>query len=75
MLSNNKKEKIKVVDPEMASLYERIVVKKNGIAFVPILGEVCGACHVKLRPQVLNEVALKEKVVICESCSRILYTE
>ncbi len=72
-LSTLRNEKIKKVNPEIASLYDRIVQKKHGIAFVQVQGEVCGACQMRLRPQILNEVMQGEKVVVCESCSRMLY--
>ena len=74
-LSKQKQEKIKDVQSEAASLYERIVEKKRGLAFVKVEGEVCGACQITLRPQILNEVMLKEKVVTCENCSRMLYID
>ena len=68
-----KQDKIKAVDPEIASLYEQIVSNKHGLALVHVEGESCPACQIQLRPQVLNELKLKEKIVICENCSRILY--
>lgn len=75
VLTKQKREKIKEVDPEVASLYEQIVVKKRGLALVKIEDEVCPACQIQLRPQVVNEVKLKEKVTLCDNCSRILYSE
>lgn len=74
-LRQSKKSMIKEVNPELASLYEKIVEKKRGLALVKIDGEVCAACQMQLRPQVLNEIQLGDKVVICEQCSRILYSE
>lgn len=61
--------------PEARELYEKIVVKKEGLALVAVEGESCGGCRITLRPQVLNEVKLKESLVICDNCSRILYTD
>lgn len=75
VLSKQKQEKIKDIQSDVASLYERIVEKKRGVAFVRVEGDVCGACQMTLRPQILNEVMLKEKVVICENCSRMLYID
>lgn len=63
------------VPPEARELYEKIVVKKEGLALVIVEGESCGGCRITLRPQVLNEVKLKESLVICDNCSRILYTD
>lgn len=73
-LSVQKKELIKQIDPEVASLYERIIVKKKGVALVKVEGEVCPACQMQLRPQLLNEIKMRDKVVICEQCSRMLYS-
>ncbi len=74
ILSSQKKEKIKEVNPEIASLYEQIVTKKHGLALVKVEGEVCPACQIQLRPQVVNEAKLKEKIILCDNCSRILYS-
>ncbi len=60
---------------EVKSLYEKIVEKKRGIALVKVQGEVCGACQMQLRPQLLNEIRLAEALILCENCSRILYIE
>lgn len=74
-LKSNRTAKIKTVDPEVASIYDRIVNKKHGIALVKAEGDNCPACQIQLRPQLLNEIQIREKLVICENCSRILYTE
>lgn len=55
--------------------YERILQNKNGLAIVPIVNDACQGCFMNPPPQVLNEVRLKEKVIICENCARILYSE
>ena len=49
--------------------------KKQGLALVPVEGEVCSACRIEIRPQLLNELELKENLVVCENCSRILYLD
>ncbi len=72
-LSKLRDEKIKLVHPEAASLYERIVRNKKGLALVKFQSENCPACQIQLRPQVINEIKLKASIVICENCSRILY--
>ena len=33
----------------------------------------CTVCHVRMRPQMFNEVRRGETLVQCESCLRILY--
>jgi predicted nucleic acid-binding Zn-ribbon protein len=34
---------------------------------------LCVDCHVRLRPQVFNEVRRNDQLIQCESCTRILY--
>lgn len=63
------------LQPDVRELYERILAKKEGRALVKMQGQVCSACQMQLRPQMVNEVYLKEKLVVCESCARILYTD
>ena len=55
------------------SVYEQILAVRAGLALVPLLNDSCGGCHQRLPPQVINEVYLKAKLVMCEHCSRILY--
>jgi predicted nucleic acid-binding Zn-ribbon protein len=33
----------------------------------------CTACHVRLRPQVFNDVRRGDRLIQCESCQRILF--
>ena len=55
--------------------YEKILNNKAGVALVPVKGENCGGCFVYLRPQVINEIRLKENIIYCERCSRMLFLE
>ena len=36
-------------------------------------GELCEACHVRLRPHVTQQIRRNDSIVQCESCQRILY--
>jgi len=65
----------RVPDVPAASLrvYERILAIRDGVALAPVAGDSCGGCHRRLPPQVVNEVYLKAKLVMCESCNRILF--
>lgn len=57
------------------SVYERVLVSREGLAMVPLLGASCGGCNMVQPPQVINEVMLKAKLVACDSCNRILYLD
>jgi len=64
-----------LVEKKLLEKYERILKSKNGLAIVPVKGEACQGCFMNIRPQVLNELHMKETAVVCENCSRLLYVE
>jgi len=59
--------------PKTLEIYERVLALREGRALVPLMSDTCGGCHRRMPPQVVNEVFLKNKLVTCEHCSRILY--
>ena len=61
------------VEKKLISQYERILKGREGLALVPVRNNSCGGCHIELPPQIVNEIQLQEKMIICESCARILY--
>src|ERR1039457_210573 len=52
--------------------YER-VAKFRGSGLAEVRDHKCMGCQVMLRPQTYNEVRNGEKVMVCESCSRVYY--
>lgn len=70
-----RKSAIPMIDKETLRRYERVLRGKDGIALVPVKGENCGGCFVHLPPQAVNEIRLKEKIIYCERCARMLFTE
>lgn len=61
------------VPREQMKLYEAIFQKKGGTALSPVTGDFCAMCHMRVRPQMLNEIRDKTAVILCEACGRILY--
>ena len=61
------------IDKGLLSRYERILKAKAGLALVPIVGESCGGCHQILPPQVVNEARMKDRLITCDFCARLLY--
>ena len=55
--------------------YNRILANKSGLAVVPISGESCQGCFGRMPSQVLNEVRMKDAIICCENCTRMLYIE
>ncbi|MDQ3712848.1 MAG: C4-type zinc ribbon domain-containing protein [Acidobacteriota bacterium] len=60
--------------PQMASIYNRLAQRsRDGIAVAEVVGGSCSACFMKLRPQMQVELKTNDKIMTCESCTRILY--
>lgn len=54
-------------------LFDHIARQRRGIAIVEARDGHCSVCHVRLRPQVFNEIRRNEKLIQCDSCMRLLY--
>ena len=63
------------VDKQILVQYEKLLKKWGGLAIVPVQEGACGGCHMNLPPQVVSEAKLKEDIIVCGSCSRILYID
>jgi predicted nucleic acid-binding Zn-ribbon protein len=55
------------------AIFERVAHGRKGIAMAEARDGLCTVCHVRLRPQVFNEVRRNERIIQCDSCTRILY--
>jgi uncharacterized protein len=63
----------KALSPPALKLFEHVSRQRKGLAVAEARDGVCTVCHVRLRPQVFNEVRRAENLIQCESCLRILY--
>ena len=61
------------VKSDLLNRYDFIRTKKKSRAVASIVGESCTGCNTNLTPSTINEVRKGKEIVICESCSRILY--
>jgi predicted nucleic acid-binding Zn-ribbon protein len=61
------------VDAPVLARYEQLLKQRRGLAVARMTGEMCAACHVRLRPHVTQIVRRNDEIVACESCQRILY--
>ncbi|MBD3235412.1 MAG: hypothetical protein GF330_01760 [Candidatus Eisenbacteria bacterium] len=52
--------------------YERLRAAKPDGVIVPVRDGGCGGCHYRLPPQTVNEVRQGRRMILCESCGRIL---
>ncbi len=64
------------VEPVTMKRYEKVIVRVHGAALVSVKDDrSCGGCHIKLTAQVWSDLHRVDRLVTCESCSRILYIE
>jgi hypothetical protein len=72
-LGQRRDELLPTIPAEQVNLYLKIFRKKGGTALSPVKDDFCALCHMRIRPQVLNELLSTRKLILCENCGRILY--
>ena len=72
-LGQRREELLPTIPAEQVNLYLKIYRKKGGTALSPVKDDFCALCHMRIRPQVLNELLSTRKLILCENCGRILY--
>lgn len=71
---NERDEFSKTVPPALLSQYETIREQRGGVAIAPLLNnKSCGGCRMGLTPAKVNEVVKAKAMVLCDTCTRILY--
>lgn len=61
------------VPEEIMDVYNRTALHRRGIAMAEARNEICLECHMRIRPQLFQEIKRNDSIIACESCSRILY--
>jgi predicted nucleic acid-binding Zn-ribbon protein len=64
---------VAALDKRVLSIYDSAAARRQGIAVAEARDGICTICHVRLRPQVFNDVRRNDAIVQCDSCQRILY--
>ncbi|HZI78091.1 MAG TPA: C4-type zinc ribbon domain-containing protein [Vicinamibacterales bacterium] len=60
--------------PRLIALFEQVAKVRKGVALSMATRDgLCSICHVRMRPQVFQQVRQNDSVVQCDSCQRILY--
>ncbi len=71
---NGKRDGLRAgISAEVVERYDRVLAHRKDSALAEARAHQCGACHVMLRPQTYAEIRTNEQIVLCDSCSRILY--
>jgi len=67
-------ELVAQTDKKLLSMFEQVAKARKGLAICAATRDgLCSACHVRLRPQVFQEVRRNDAIIQCFSCNRILY--
>lgn len=61
------------IAPSVLAVFEQVARGRRGVAVAEARDGHCTICHVRLRPQVFNEIRRNDSIIHCDSCQRILY--
>jgi len=61
------------VDKDYLLFFDRMFHARGGVAVAAVKRDACGACQMKLRPQLVHLARLGREIVRCDSCKRLLY--
>lgn len=65
----------KTIEDALRRQYETISMRRRGLAVVEVRGGSCQGCHMRVAPQLVNDIQRNQGVVLCPSCHRILYVK
>jgi len=74
-LSFKRRQAVEPVDKNLLADYERILKAKNGLALVKVEHSACRGCFINVTSQIINEIKMRDKVIHCDACARMLYLE
>jgi len=72
-LTAERAQVVSQISKEALTIFVRVAHGRRGIAVAEARDGLCVVCHVRLRPQVFNEVRRNAAIIQCDSCTRILY--
>jgi predicted nucleic acid-binding Zn-ribbon protein len=72
-LAKSRDEVVSQIGREALALFDHVSRARKGSVVAEARDGHCTACHVRLRPQMFNEIRRGDRLIQCESCSRILY--
>lgn len=66
-------ELTRAIPRDLVATFEMVASRRNGIGVAQARDGICTICHVRLRPQVFNNIRKNDSIIQCDSCQRILY--
>ncbi len=70
--TTERQEVLARISPQVLSTYH-FIAQRRANAVAEARDGTCTVCHVRLRPQIFNDVRRNDTIIQCESCQRILY--
>jgi predicted nucleic acid-binding Zn-ribbon protein len=61
------------VEARALATYEQLLKGRRGVAVAEMRAGHCIACHVRLRPNIEQQIRRNDSLVQCDSCQRLLY--
>jgi len=71
--SQSRESLLAEMEPSLVALFKQVANVRKGIAICATHDGLCSVCHVRLRPQVFQQVRANNGIVQCDHCNRILY--
>ncbi len=72
-IENQRKKKAKALPENLLQKYEKILLRRNGLALAGVTNGVCQGCFMSIPPQQFNELMKRESLANCPTCSRLIY--
>ncbi len=73
LLKQKRQTRVDQILPPTMLLYDRTAQSRRGIAMAQARDAMCMECHVRIRPQLFQEIRRNDSIITCESCSRIFF--
>jgi predicted nucleic acid-binding Zn-ribbon protein len=61
------------VEQDLLNKYLLLKERKQGQAISPVSQAVCQVCHMRIPPQMYNELIRGDSLLRCTNCGRIIY--
>ena len=61
------------ISPQAYAIFDTVSRGRKSPAVAAVVNGLCSVCHVRIRPQIDQDVRRREQIVQCESCTRVLY--
>ncbi len=61
------------VPREYLTPFTKVAKQRRGLALVAVRDELCGGCHVRVMPKLIQQVRRAEGLISCDSCKRFLF--